>query len=127
MNSTIPADLIELKARFETWRTNRQYVREPIPDELWNAAADLCRHYPRSLIGRLLKLDPSRLKKFPIERPARTPIRKKPQVAFFQLSTEAALPEVALSLTQDLKFYNRERPHQSLNDKTPEANYRLAV
>ena len=30
MNSTIPADLLELKARFETWRTNRKYVREPI-------------------------------------------------------------------------------------------------
>ena len=34
MNSIIPADLLELKARFETWRTNRKYVREPIPDEL---------------------------------------------------------------------------------------------
>ena len=31
MNSIIPADLLELKARFETWRTNRTYVREPIP------------------------------------------------------------------------------------------------
>jgi hypothetical protein len=26
MNSTIPADLLELEARFETWRTNRKYV-----------------------------------------------------------------------------------------------------
>jgi hypothetical protein len=34
MNSTIPADLLEFKARFETWRTNRRYVREQIPDEL---------------------------------------------------------------------------------------------
>jgi len=25
MNSTIPADLLELKSRFETWRTNRKY------------------------------------------------------------------------------------------------------
>ena len=46
MNSIIAADLAELKARFETWRTNRKYVSEPIPDELWNAAADLCRRYP---------------------------------------------------------------------------------
>jgi hypothetical protein len=29
VTSTIPADLLELKARFETWRTNRKYVREP--------------------------------------------------------------------------------------------------
>jgi len=40
MNSTIPVDLLELKTRFETWRTNRKYMREPIPDELWNAAFD---------------------------------------------------------------------------------------
>jgi hypothetical protein len=38
MNSTIPADLLELTARFETWRINRKYVREPIPDELWKIA-----------------------------------------------------------------------------------------
>ena len=48
MNSAIPADLLELKARFETWRANRKYVREPIPDELWNAASDLSRRYPLS-------------------------------------------------------------------------------
>jgi hypothetical protein len=35
INSTIPADVLELKARFETWRTDRKYVREPIPDELY--------------------------------------------------------------------------------------------
>jgi hypothetical protein len=38
MTSTTPADLLELKARFETWRANRKYVREPIPDELWKIA-----------------------------------------------------------------------------------------
>src|SRR5262249_219396 len=64
MNSTIPADLHELKTRFETWRTNRKYLREPIPNELWNAAADLSRRYPPSLVGRVLKLDSSRLQKF---------------------------------------------------------------
>jgi hypothetical protein len=34
MTSTIPADLLELKPRFETRRTNRKYAREPIPDDL---------------------------------------------------------------------------------------------
>jgi hypothetical protein len=100
MNSTIPADLLELKARFETWRTNRKYVREPIPDELWNAAADLSRRYPPSLVGRVLKLDPSRLKKLLIKRSARTSVRKKPQAAFFQLPTEIALPDVGSPLPQ---------------------------
>jgi hypothetical protein len=100
LNSTIPADLLELKSRFENWRTNRKYKREPIPDELWNAAADLSRHYPPSLVGRVLKLDPSRLKKFLIKRSPRTSIRKKPQATFFQLPTGIALPEAGSPLPQ---------------------------
>jgi hypothetical protein len=100
MNSTIPADLHELKTRFETWRTNRKYLREPIPNELWNAAADLSRHYPPSLVGRVLKIDSSKLKKLLIKRPARTSTRRKPQTVFFQLPTELALPEARSSLPQ---------------------------
>src|SRR5262245_43203210 len=100
MTSTIPAELFELKARFETWRTNRKYLREPIPDELWNAAADLSRRYPPSLVGRVLKIDPRRLKKFLIKRSARPSTRKKPQAAFCQLPTEIALLETGSSLPQ---------------------------
>jgi len=100
MNSTIPADLLDLKTRFETWRANRKYVREPIPDELWNAAADLSRRYPPSLVGRVLKLDPSRLKKLLTKGSARTSVRKNPQAFFFQLPTGTALPEVGSSLPQ---------------------------
>jgi hypothetical protein len=100
MNLTTPADLLELKARFETWRTNRKYVREPIPDELWSAAADISRRHPASLVGRVLNLDPSRLKKYLIKGSARTSVRKKPQAAFFQIPTEIALPEVGSPLPQ---------------------------
>jgi hypothetical protein len=82
MNSTIPADLLELKARFETWRTNRKYVREPIPDELWNATADLSRCYPPSLVGRVLKLDSSRLKKFLLKRSVRLAGFGNPHTAY---------------------------------------------
>jgi hypothetical protein len=100
MNSTVPVDLLELNDRFETWRTNRKYVREPIPDELWNAAADLSRRHPPSLVGRVLKLDPSRLKKLLTKRSARTSVRKRPQTAFFQLPTEIPLPELESPLPQ---------------------------
>jgi hypothetical protein len=115
MNSTIPSDLLELKTRFETWRTNRKYVREPIPNELWSAAADLSRRYPPSLVGQVLKIDPSRLKKFQLKRSARTSNRKKPKAAFFQLPTEIALPEVrsALPHAKDLRGERRieDRDH----------------
>jgi hypothetical protein len=100
MDSIIPVELLELNTRFETWRMNRKYVREPIPDELWSAAADLSRRYPPSLVGRVLKLDSSRLKRLLIKRSARTPTRKKPQAAFLRLPAEIALPEVGSSLLQ---------------------------
>jgi hypothetical protein len=100
MNSTIPADLLELRARFETWRTTRKYVREPVPDELWSAAADLSRRYRPSLVGRVLKLDPSRLKKLLTKGSARTSVRKKQQAVFFQLPTESALPKAEAPLPQ---------------------------
>src|SRR5262245_40960608 len=115
MTSTTPADLLELNTRLETWRMNRKYVREPIPDELWSAAADLSRRYPPSLVGRVLKLDPSRLKKLLIKRSARTSVRKKPQATFFQLPTEIALPKVELPLSQSSIGYRLqiERPDGS--------------
>jgi hypothetical protein len=62
---SVPTELLELQTRFETWRANRKYVREPIPDELWSAALEVLRSYPASLIQRVLKVDPARLKKGP--------------------------------------------------------------
>jgi hypothetical protein len=100
MVSTVPADLLELKARFETWRTNRKYVREPIPDELRQAAAEMCRRYPPSLVGRILKLDPSRLKRPATKTPART--RNQPATAFFKLPTEVESPQIGSSAPHSL-------------------------
>jgi len=104
----IPADLLELQACFSHWRANRKYVREPIPDELRSAALEMTRRYPPSLIHRVLKLDPSRLKikaaakrsprtavtkKKPAAKlPARTAVTKSPAPAFFKLPTPAAFP-----------------------------------
>jgi hypothetical protein len=56
---SIPADMLELQARFAHWRANRKYVREPIPDELRSTALVMTSRYPPSLIHRVLKLDPS--------------------------------------------------------------------
>lgn len=50
---SIPAELFELKARFETWRAERKHIRESIPDELRDAALDLGRRYPPSLLRRV--------------------------------------------------------------------------
>ena len=119
---SIPADLLELQTRFETWRATRKHIRESMPDELRNATLEMRQRYPPSLIQRVLKVDPARLKKtLPAIRsaPTATAPKKKPQPsrpvppggpkqksksstqtqaaplsqsAFFKLPTVAALP-----------------------------------
>jgi hypothetical protein len=119
---SIPTELLELQTRFETWRANRKYVRESMPAELRNSALEMLRRYPPSIIHRVLKVDPSRLKKKPptkrssptaaapkkkpaLARPtcpgvpnrkskssSRAQVTILPQPAFFKLPAVAALP-----------------------------------
>ncbi len=79
---SIPADLLELQTRFETWRATRKHIRESMPDELRSATLEMRQRYPPSLIQRVLKVDPARLKKtLPAIRsaPTATAPEKKPQ------------------------------------------------
>jgi len=119
---SIPTELLELQTRFETWRANRKYVRAPIPDDLRRAVLEMSRRYPPSLIHRVLRVDPSRLKNKPPAKPsspttaaqkkkpapirptrpsvpnrkskspARTQVATLPQPAFFKLPAVTALP-----------------------------------
>ena len=99
MDSTVPADLLKLKARLEAWRAARKYARQPIPDEFRQAASEMTRRYSPSLVRRVLKLDPWRLKKLDTKNPARA--RKASQAAFFTLPTEAAFQEPPSSALQE--------------------------
>jgi hypothetical protein len=100
MNTTIPAELLTLKKRFDDWRANRKYVRESIPDELRNAVLEMSRRHPSSLIHRVLKVDPSRLKKKPLPgRPAprgTTPKRKAyhPRPTRSNVASRKATPSI---------------------------------
>lgn len=98
MDSTIPADLLKLKARLETWRTTRTYDRQPIPEEFRQAVLEMTRRYSPSLVRRLLKLDPWRLKKLA----AKNPAPNLPQLAFFTLPPESAFPHQEASTSQPL-------------------------
>jgi hypothetical protein len=57
----IPDDLLELQARFDQWRANRKYNREPIPHQLRDAALEMKRRYPPSLLQWVLKIQLCRL------------------------------------------------------------------
>jgi hypothetical protein len=91
MDSTVPADLLKLKARLETWRAKRKYTRQPIPAALRQAVVAMAERYSPSLVRRVLRLDPWRLKKLSSKKPARA--RPRPQTTFFALPSAAAFTQ----------------------------------
>ena len=100
MDSTVPADLLKLKARLEAWRATRKYARQSIPDEFRQAAADMTERHPLSLVRRVLKLDPWRMKKPATKKSDRA--CHKPQTAFFTLTPEPTLLLPGSSTPQNL-------------------------
>lgn len=85
----IPDDLLELQARFDQWRANRKYNREPIPDQLRDAALEMSRRYPSSLLRQVLKIQLCRLMPKAKTNACRSK-RQQPQTAFFKLQPPAA-------------------------------------
>ena len=85
---SIPDDLLELQARFDQWRANRKHKREPIPDQLRDAALEMSRRYPSSLLRQVLKIQLCRL----MPKAKNNARRSKPQqqTAFFKLPQPAA-------------------------------------
>ena len=85
----IPDDLLDLQSRFVQWRANRKHKREPIPDQLRDAALEMSRRYPPSLLRRVLKIQLCRLMP-KAKTNARRSKRQQPQTAFFKLHPPAA-------------------------------------
>ena len=48
--------LEELKNKLENYRKNKSYNRQPIPKELWQAAAELARAHSIATISKELRL-----------------------------------------------------------------------
>jgi hypothetical protein len=57
----VPADLEELRGRFEDWRRTRR-GKLPIPEPLWAAAADLARSHGVCQTAQVLRLEYKKLK-----------------------------------------------------------------
>lgn len=102
MTDQIPSDLLKFKLRLEAWRKKRKYLRQPLPDKLRREVMELCSRYPHSLIRRVLKLQPSRLKSPDKSRrrrsaatAARSRARKQSPASFFELPISAAGPNGA--------------------------------
>jgi len=58
----LPSPLESVRYQFEKWRETRKSPREPIPENLWAAAARLQNQYPISQISKALRLNHTGLK-----------------------------------------------------------------
>jgi hypothetical protein len=92
MNATIPADLLDLKARLEQWRATRKYIRQPIPEDLRLAVRAVSERHPPSLVRRTLKINPARLKERAAKKTTKAAPPATPPATFFKLSPESFFP-----------------------------------
>jgi hypothetical protein len=56
MEAPLPAELLELKTRFDQWRATRKYKSEPVPDDLRSATLEMTGRFPSSLLQQVLKV-----------------------------------------------------------------------
>src|SRR5262249_26523778 len=85
----IPDDLLDLQSRVVQWRANRKYIREPIPELLRDAALEMSRRYPPSLVRRVVELQLCPLTQKE-KTNARRSKRQQPQTPFFKFQPQAA-------------------------------------
>ena len=96
MDSQIPAELLNLKHRFDHWRAHRRRMLERLPDDLRHDALKMLDIHPPALLRRVLNVDPKILtrtsKRASISASA-PPVKQQSPPIFFQLPTDAVLPQ----------------------------------
>lgn len=92
MSANPKPDLQEVKAKFASFRANRQGKKE-IPENLWAAAVTLLDHYPFQVVWQELRLKPEYLKRRAgLAKDNKTPRREK--AAKFLTLTNRELTEI---------------------------------
>ncbi len=59
---TLSPSLTDVRTKFEHWRQTRKSCREPIPEQLWQAAVQLAGRHSINKISRALRLNYTELK-----------------------------------------------------------------
>ena len=72
----------EVTKQFEAWRKSSK-LHEPIPAQLWKAAASLCATYPAYKIARKLRLNYTKLKEHLPAFESELPVKKAAGAATF--------------------------------------------
>ena len=95
--------LEEVSAQLENWRKNKRNHREPIPKNLWQAAAELARKHSINEVSKALRISYADLKDR-LYGPSNSKPSNKEKAPFIELKCNSALTaeETTLEL-QDLK------------------------
>jgi hypothetical protein len=72
MDTNIPAELLDLKARFDEWNKTRKCIRSRIPDDLRLTTIEMLRRYPSALISDLCRISRSTLNRLRRDQKNRT-------------------------------------------------------
>ena len=95
INATETPTIETVAKEFEAWRKTSK-LHEPIPAELWKAAASLCKTHRPYIIARKLRLNYTKLKEHIAAAQAEIPAKKSPptEAGFVELGFASPLPEV---------------------------------
>lgn len=101
--------LEELKNQFEDYRKNKSYNREPIPKQLWQAAADLAQKHSIATVSKELGLRYSSIKEYIYGQPiSKNKVRKK-SPSFVELKYSQPLSETPITVDIENKKGARMR------------------
>jgi hypothetical protein len=101
--------LEELKNQFECYRKNKSYNREPIPKQLWQAAADLAKKHSISTVSKTLGLRYASLKEQIYGPPiSKNKLKEKPP-SFIELKHSQLLSEMPVTVDIENKTGARMR------------------
>jgi hypothetical protein len=93
MDTNIPAELLDLKARFDEWNKTRKCIRSRIPEDLRLTTIEMLHRYPSALISDLCRISRSTLNRIRRD-PKKSHKKSKPKGPFFTLPSPS-LPEPA--------------------------------
>jgi len=89
--------LEDVRSKLEHWRKVKRNHREPIPKDIWQAAADLARKHSINTVSKALRLSYTDLKDHvygcPKPRPA-----KKEKTPFVELGQPFLVPEATIEM-----------------------------
>ena len=101
--------LEELKNQIEDYRKNKSYNREPIPKQLWQAAADLAKIHSIATVSKELGLRYSNIKEYIYGPPvSKNKVRKK-SPSFIELKYNQPLMQEAITVDIENKRGARMR------------------